>query len=215
MRASPSRRPGPDRPRRGSQPVLAAVLTLLLVGGVWAQEILDQFAFGGALDGYGILPRDPGSVTNVLTAPFLHGGFGHLIANTVPLAVLAFMSALRGAWRFLGATLVIVVVGGFLVWLLGRGGSLHLGASALVFGYLAYLIGVGWWERTPGAVVIALVAVFLYGGAIWGVLPSNPLISWEAHLFGFLAGLLAAALLHRRRPARAGQVGSSLPPSRW
>ncbi|WP_343216546.1 rhomboid family intramembrane serine protease [Deinococcus aestuarii] len=215
MRAPAPRRPGPDRPRRGSQPVLAALLTLVLVGGVWAQEILDQFAFGGALDGYGILPRDPGSVTHVLTAPFLHGGFAHLIANTVPLAVLAFMSALRGVGRFLVATLVIVVVGGFLVWLLGRGGSLHLGASALVFGYLAYLIGVGWWERTPGAVVVALVAVFLYGGAIWGVLPTNPLISWEAHLFGFVAGLLAAALLHRKRPARGGQEGMSSPHSRW
>lgn len=191
------------------------LLTLLLVGGVWAQELVDQFAFGGALDQYGIVPRDPGSLSHVLTAPFLHGGFGHLIANTVPLAVLAFMSALRSAGRFLVATLVIVVVGGFLVWLLGRGGSLHLGASELVFGYLAYLIGVGWWERTPGAVVIALVAVFLYGGAIWGVLPSNPLISWEAHLFGFVAGLVAAALLHRKRPASGAQVNAYSPRSRW
>lgn len=191
------------------------MLTLLLVGGVWAQEFVDQFAFGGALDQYGIVPRDPGSLPHVLTAPFLHGGFGHLLANTVPLAVLAFMSALRSAGRFLVATLVIVVVGGGLVWLLGRGGSLHLGASELVFGYLAYLIGVGWWERTPGAVVIALVAVFLYGGAIWGVLPSNPLISWEAHLFGFVAGLVAAALLHRKRPARATQVHPYSSRSRW
>lgn len=214
MHAPPSRRPDPARPRGGPRPVLAALLTLLLVGGVWTQEIVDQFAFGGALDRYGIVPRDAGSVTNVLSAPFLHGGFGHLIANTVPLAVLAFMSALRSAARFLAATLVIVVVGGLLVWLFGRGGSLHLGASALVFGYLAYLIGVGWWERTPGAIVIALVAVFLYGGAIWGVLPSNPLISWEAHLFGFLAGLLAAALLHRKRPPRDAQVNPYSPRSR-
>ncbi|MEF2278805.1 rhomboid family intramembrane serine protease [Deinococcus sp. YIM 134068] len=200
--------PGPVRLRRRPQPVLAALLTALLVGGVWVQETLDQFVFGGALDQYGILPRDLSSVENILTAPFLHGGFGHLLANTAPLAVLAFMSAVRSVWRFLVATLLIVVVGGGLVWLFGRGGSLHLGASELVFGYLAYLIGVGWWERTPAAVVIALVAVFLYGGAIWGVLPTNPLISWEAHLFGFVAGLLAAALLHRKRPARVSQEGT-------
>ncbi|GBF06921.1 rhomboid-like protein [Deinococcus aerius] len=193
---------------------MAARLTLLLVGLVWGQEVLDQFVFGGTLDGYGIVPRDPGSLSHILTAPFLHGSFGHLIANTVPLAVLAFMSALRGAARFLVATLVIVVVGGLLVWLLGRGGSLHLGASELVFGYLAFLLGVGWWERTPAAIGVAVVALFLYGGALWGVLPTNPLISWEAHLFGFVAGLIAAALLHGRRPGREDQASAYSPRSR-
>lgn len=62
----------------------------------------------------------------------------------------------------------------------------------------------GWWERTPAAIGVALVAGVLYGGILWGVLPGNPVVSWEAHLFGFLAGLLAALLLHgrRARPAR-------------
>ncbi|MEW6420277.1 MAG: rhomboid family intramembrane serine protease [Deinococcota bacterium] len=210
------RSPRPPQPPRRRSPVgLAALLTLLLVGGEWVQELADQLAFGGALDRYGIVPRDPGSLSHVLTAPFLHVGFGHLIANTVPLAVLAFMSALRGAVRFVVATLVIVVVGGLLVWLLGRGNSSHLGASELVFGYLAYLLGVGWWERTPAAVAVALVALFLYGGVLWGVLPTNPIISWEAHLFGFVAGLIAAALLHRRRQPRAGQVSPYSPRSRF
>ncbi len=194
---------------------MAAGLALLLVGVIWGQELLDQFAFGGALDQYGIVPRDPGSLSHILSAPFLHGGLGHLLANTVPLAVLAFMSALRGAARFLVATLVIVVVGGLLVWLLGRGGSLHLGASELVFGYLAYLLGVGWWERTPAAIAVAVVALFLYGGALWGVLPTNPLISWESHLFGFVAGLIAAALLHRRRPRPEDGVSAYSPRSRF
>ena len=85
----------------------------------------------------------------------------------------------------------------------GRGGSVHLGASELVFGFLAYLLGVGWWERTPVAIGVAVAAFALYGGILWGVLPGNPYVSWEAHLFGFLAGLLAAALLHGRRPRRA------------
>ncbi|EYB68450.1 rhomboid-like protein [Deinococcus phoenicis] len=210
------RPPFPPRPARRRSPAgLAALLALLLVGGEWAQELIDQFAFGGTLDSYGIVPRDPGSLPHVLTAPFLHVGFGHLIANTVPLAVLAFMSALRGVGRFLAATLVIVVVGGLLVWLFGRGNSVHLGASELVFGYLAYLLGVGWWERTPVAIAAAVVALFLYGGALWGVLPTNPVVSWEAHLFGFLAGLLAAALLHRRRPPRAAQISPSSPRSRF
>lgn len=211
------RSPRPPQPprRRSRSPVgRAALLALLLVGGEWAQEFTDQLVFGGALDRYGIVPRDPGSLSHILTAPFLHVGFPHLIANTAPLAVLAFMSALRGAVRFVLATLVIVVVGGLLVWLLGRGGSSHLGASELVFGYFAYLVGVGWWERTPAAVAVALVTLLLYGGILWGVLPTHPIISWEAHLFGFVAGLIAAALLHRRRP-RAGRVSPYSPRSRF
>lgn len=179
----------------------AAVTTLGLIAGLWAQELVDLFAFGGRLDSLGIRPRDADTFWHVLTAPFLHGGLGHLVANTVPLAVLAFLSAVRNLWRFLGATLLIVVLGGGLVWLFARGGSLHLGASLLVFGYLGYLLGVGWWERTPAAIGVAVLTFLLYGGLLWGVLPGSPWVSWEAHLFGFLAGLVSAALLHGR-PAK-------------
>ncbi|MFC4425958.1 rhomboid family intramembrane serine protease [Deinococcus navajonensis] len=197
------RRPAGPLARPPRSPVAgAAVVTAVLTAVLWGQEIVDTFAFGGQLDALGIQPRNPDSLSHVLSAPFLHAGFAHLAANTVPLAVLAFMGALRGTLRFLLATLIIVVVGGGLVWLLGRGSSTHLGASELVFGYLAYLLGVGWYERTPVAVGMAVLVLVLYGGALWGVLPGNPLVSWEAHLFGFLAGLLAAALLHRRRPSR-------------
>ncbi|GAA5501873.1 hypothetical protein Dxin01_01612 [Deinococcus xinjiangensis] len=190
-------------PQRKPPVVEAAIVTAVLVGGVWLQELIDLFGFGGQLDYYGIQPRDPQTFWHIFTAPFLHAGLPHLIANTLPLAVLAFMSALRSIGRFLGATFVIMLVGGTLVWLFGRS-STHLGASELIFGYLAYLLGVGWWERTPSAIAIALVALFLYGGIIWGVLPSNPMVSWEAHLFGFIGGLVAALLLHGRRRVRGG-----------
>ncbi|UBV43237.1 rhomboid family intramembrane serine protease [Deinococcus taeanensis] len=207
MRRSPSLRPGPPAARSGVLP--AAAVTGLLVAGLWAQEVTDLLVFGGSLDRYGIEPREPGTFWHVLSAPFLHAGFAHLLANTVPLAALTFMSALRGTGRFLTALLVIVLLGGGLVWLLGRGGSVHLGASELVFGLLAYLLGVGWWERTPAAIGVAAVAFVLYGGILWGVLPANPAVSWEAHLFGFLGGLVAAALLHRRRPPRGPAPGVS------
>lgn len=188
---------------RQPQVVSALVVTAVMVGGMWLQEAVDLLGFGGRLDSYGIEPREPGTFWHVLTAPFLHAGFGHLMANTVPLAVLAFMSAVRSVWRFVAATVIIAVVGGALVWLFGRGGSVHLGASELIFGYLAYLLGVGWWERTPLAIGVAAVAFILYGGILWGVLPGNPTVSFEAHLFGFVAGVLAALVLHGRRPARS------------
>ena len=188
-------------PQRKPPLVEAGIVTALLVGGVWVQELLDLLAFGGQLDNYGIQPRNPQTFWHIFTAPFLHTGLPHLIANTVPLAVLAFMSAVRGIGRFLGATFLMVLIGGTLVWLFGRSAT-HLGASELIFGYLAYLLGVGWWERTPAAIAIALAALFLYGGILWGVLPSNPMVSWEAHLFGFIGGLVAALLMHGRRPGQ-------------
>lgn len=187
-------------PRPGATLGRAATVTAALIAGLWVQEGADQLVFQGQLDQFGIEPRAASTFWHVLTAPFLHAGFGHLIANTVPLAVLTFMSALRGVARFLAALLLIVLIGGGLVWLLGRGGSVHLGASELVFGLLAYLLGVGWWERTPLAVGVAVAAFLLYGGILWGVLPANPAVSWEAHLFGFVGGLIAAAILHRKRP---------------
>ena len=188
----------PGRPRVGG----AAAVTASLLALIWGQEVADQFVFGTQLDQFGIEPRMAGTFWHVFTAPFLHAGFGHLIANTVPLAVLAFMTAVRSLRRFAAASFLIVLLGGGMVWVFGRGNSVHLGASELIFGYLAYLLGVGWWERTPAAVVSAVVAFALYGGVLWGVLPGNPDVSWEAHLFGFLAGLVAAAVLHRPRPIR-------------
>ena len=195
---SPALSPAPS-PLAPGRPQLkeAAGLTAGLVALLWGQEVADQLLFGTRLDGYGIEPRQAGTFWHVFTAPFLHAGFPHLIANTVPLAVLAFMTAVRSVSRFLVATFLIALIGGGLVWLFGRGGSVHLGASELVFGYLAYLLGVGWWERTPVAIVVALIAFALYGGVLWGVLPGTPGVSWEAHLFGFVGGLVAAALLHR------------------
>ena len=199
--ASPAPAPhplAPGRPRVRE----AAGLTAGLLALLWGQEVADQVLFGTRLDNYGIQPRQAGTFWHVFTAPFLHAGFAHLLANTVPLAVLAFMAAVRSVSRFLVATFLTVLIGGGLVWVFGRGGSVHLGASELVFGYLAYLLGVGWWERTPLAVGVALLAFALYGGVLWGVLPGNPAVSWEAHLFGFVGGLVAAALLHRRRGRR-------------
>lgn len=175
----------------------AGFLAVSLVVVVWVQELADLLLFGGRLDYFGIQPRHPETFWHILTAPFLHAGLGHLIANTVPLAVLSFLSAARSALRFLGATLLIILVGGSLVWFIGRS-SIHLGASELVFGYLGYLFGLGWWDRTFSSVLLALVAFVLYGGILWGVLPSNPMVSWEAHLFGFVGGLLAAMLLYKK-----------------
>ena len=197
-RSAPLTPPPVQAERTRPEVIPAALVTLLMVAVMWVQETADQLVFGGRLDTLGILPRTPGTWWHVFTAPFLHGGWAHLMANTVPFAVLAFMSAVRSVGRFLAATLIITVVAGTLVWLFGRP-NLHLGASILIFGYFAYLIGVGWWERTPAAIAVAVVTALLYGSILWGVLPTDPRVSFEGHLAGIVGGLAAAAALHRRR----------------
>jgi membrane associated rhomboid family serine protease len=165
---------------------------------IWLVEVVDLLVFHGALDRAGIRPRTEGGLWGILLAPFLHLGVAHLIANTVPLLVLGWLVIVRGVRDFLWATLVVVLLGGLGVWLFGRPGTIHVGASGLVFGYLGYLLFRGLWERSAAAIAIALVAGFLYGGALWGVLPGQRGVSWEGHFFG-LAGGAGAASVHRRR----------------
>ena len=179
-------------------PVLAAALTVsLLLGVMWAEEIADRL-LGGRLDALGIVPRTELGLRGLLFAPFLHVSFAHLLANSVPFAVLGFLVALRSLLRFAFVTLSVMLLGGLGVWLFAPALTVHLGASILVFGYLGYLLARGYFERSAGAILLALGVLLLYGTALWGVLPLTPGVSWQAHLFGFLAGVLSARWTARR-----------------
>ena len=169
-----------------------------LVGLMWLAEIADLVIFHGALDAGGIRPRTEAGLWGILFAPFLHAGFAHLVTNTVPLLVLGWLVLMRSLRDFVWVTAVAVLLGGLGVWLVGGPYTVHLGASGLVFGYLGYHLLRGYWERSLTAIVIAVVAGVLYGGALWGILPIRHGVSWESHLFGF-AGGAAAASTHRRR----------------
>jgi membrane associated rhomboid family serine protease len=152
----------------------------------------------GALLGYGIRPRTLAGLSGIVFSPFIHANLAHLVANTVPFLVLATMVALRGLREFFLVTGLVMVLGGGAVWLFGRPFSVHIGASGLIFGYLGFLLARGVFERSLTAIVLSLVTLFLYGGAIWGLLPLTPGVSWEGHLFGFLAGIVAGRLLSDR-----------------
>jgi len=147
---------------------------------------------------FGLEPRDFGGLIGIPASPFLHANFGHIIANTIPLIMLGGMAAMASPKRFLEATVIIVLLGGLLVWVLARGGNrVHVGASGLVFGYLGYIVALGIFERSFRAISMAVFAGLLYGGLIWGVFPTNKGVSWESHLFGAMAGAAAAWLLTR------------------
>lgn len=188
----PTRGPGRDTW------VNALVWSAGFVGVLWVLEVLDQVLFRGGLDGYGIRPLDTGAgLAGIVFAPLLHGGIGHLVANTVPLLVLGFLILLSGVARWLAVTAIVWIVGGLGTWLTGGFNTLHLGASVLVFGWLVYLLLRGVFSRRVGQIAVGVLVLLLYGGALWGVFPGQPGISWQAHLFGAIGGGLAAYLLAR------------------
>lgn len=179
-----------------------ALPPVVLAALMWLSELVDT-VLGGALDRYGIQPREVDGLGGILAAPLLHGGLGHLVANTGAFVVLGVLTALITG-RFWAATLGIAVVGGLGVWLLGADGTVHIGASGLVYGYAAFLFAWGLLVRRALAIAAALFVALAYGGILWGVLPAGSGVSWEGHLFGALAGVLMAWVLSRRarRPLR-------------
>ena len=177
---------------------------LVLVGGMavvmWVLEVIDQVFSGADLDQYGIRPHDaPDGLLGIVSAPFLHAGFGHLIGNTVPFLVLGGMVALSGLARVAVATLIVVGVGGLGVWLFAPTGTDHIGASGVVFGYAAYLIARGFFSRNLLHLGVGVLVIGLYGTTLlFGLAPRDG-ISWQGHLFGAVGGVVAARLLDARR----------------
>jgi membrane associated rhomboid family serine protease len=167
--------------------LLGAILVML-----WAVEIADWLLWHISLDHYGIRPRTLIGLRNILFAPWLHVGFGHLIANSIPFLVLGWFVSLYGLREFWRVTLFALLVSGVAIWLLGPPRTLHLGLSGVIFGYMGYLLLRGFGERSIRAILLAMLALILYGGMLWGLLTWQPGVSWLGHLFGFLGGALAA-----------------------
>ncbi|WP_374686184.1 rhomboid family intramembrane serine protease [Promineifilum sp.] len=176
---------------------------LIFVALLWFVEIVDWLLLRGALDGLGIIPRQVSGLRGILFAPFLHGSFNHLIANTIPFLILGFMVMLRYSRYFLSISVIIALFSGLGIWLVGPAHTVHIGASALIFGYFAFLLVSAWYERSFGAVFLALLVIVLYGGLLSGILPQGGGISWQGHFFGLVGGGLAAYYVSPRRAYNA------------
>ena len=177
-------------------------LLVVLVGLMWLIEVIDT-ALHGRLDQYGIIARDPQGLVGIVTAPFLHLGFGHLISNTLPLVTLGLIIAVSGPRRLFAVTAIVVVIGGFGTWLISPANTITIGASGLVFGYAAYLIARGLFNRRLGQVLLGIVVIMVWGSALLGGLLPQDGISWQGHLCGGIAGILAAWVLADDKPKRA------------
>jgi membrane associated rhomboid family serine protease len=184
-----------------AQPGQAAMIIAAFTGVLYVIEAMDTL-LGGALDYEGIWPRQLEGLYGILWAPLLHQGWEHLVANTVPVLVLGFFALAGGTGQFIALTATIWLVGGFGTWLVGSD-NVHLGASILVFGWLAFLLARGFFARSSAQIMLAVVLFAMWGGVLWGVLPSTAGISWEGHLFGALGGLIAAQLVARADRPRA------------
>ncbi len=181
-----------------------------LVGVMWVSEFLDTIV-SHRLDRYGVQPRSIVGLRGIPFAPFLHVGWQHLIGNTVPFVILGVLIALSGIARFAKANLIIGLCSGLGMWLFGATGSVHLGASGMVFGYLGYLLSRGFFDRRFGQIVLGAIVGVVYGGLLWGVLPTNTGVSWQGHLFGFLGGVGAAWVMRRPSKPRNSNAMVSTP----
>jgi membrane associated rhomboid family serine protease len=169
-----------------------------LVAVMWVSEIIDSLA-DHRLDRYGIVARQVDGLDGVLFSPFLHGGFGHLIGNTIPFLILGAIIAFNGAVRVLLVTAVVAIVGGLGTWLIAPENSVTIGASGVVMGYATYLIARGVFSRRIVELVLGGVVAVIWGGMLLGSLIPREGVSWQAHLCGGLAGVLAARLLTKPR----------------
>jgi membrane associated rhomboid family serine protease len=170
---------------------------IFLLGGtvslMWGIEIVDWF-LGGSLDRFGIRPRAVDHLWGIIFAPFLHGNFRHLIANTIPFLTLGWFVMLRRTSDWLWVTAIAMLIGGLGTWLIAPSNTVHIGASGVVFGYLGFLVSRGYFERKFSSMALSVMVGVLYGGLLFGVLPTDPRVSWQGHLFGFVGGVVAAKL---------------------
>jgi membrane associated rhomboid family serine protease len=175
---------------------LALRITLVVIGILWAVFIIDA-AFGLRLARFGLRPGSVPGLLGIVTAPLLHGNVPHLLSNTIPLLV-----SLTATLYLYPASSVRVIPlvwlgSGAIAWFIGQSPSLHVGASGLIYGLLAYVFVGGILRRDLRSVSVSLMVGFLYGSMVWGVLPLRAGMSWEMHLSGAVTGLLLAFVFRR------------------
>lgn len=198
-----SKRLLPAEPKTAGFVAIAFTILLYLV------ELVDA-VLPAELERGGIRPRVVDGLDGILWAPLLHGGWGHLLSNTIPVLVFAFLAMAGGLRQWLVVTAMIWIIGGFGVWITAEAGTYTIGASGLAFGWLAFLLVRGIFNRSGSQLLLAAMLLFIWGGMLWGVLPGNVGVSWQGHLFGALAGVLAAWVVGR--VGRVGRRRTKAPP---
>ena len=180
------------------------IIPLIIVTVMWLVKII-EVSYSVRLAQWGVVPHTANGLIGILTLPFLHGSWEHLLSNTVPILVLG--TALYYCYPTLANRVMLItwLGSGLLTWCIGDADTTHIGASALVYGLNLFLIFSGFIRGNRMLIVISLIMVFLYGSFIWGMIPSLAIpqnISWEGHLSGALIGILLAFFLRKEGPQK-------------
>ena len=182
------------------------------IGVIWSVSLFALFAAPQLVSLLAVVPRRLDGLPGVLGMPFVHDSLGHLMANTVPLIVFGLMLVVRGLRYFLGVALAVALLGGLALWAFGRN-AMHIGASGVVFGLFGFLVVRGLYERRLTSIAVTVLVTFTYGASMLiGIVPTTG-VSWEAHLFGLLAGILTARVAYALDKRQLKPAGNTLPTS--
>lgn len=159
-----------------------------VVGLMWVVFILSIFL---PVNNYGIVPRTTGGLIGIIASPFLHGGLGHIISNTLSLIIFAPIFVAVEGKNALEKVFILTVMSGLLTWIFARDAN-HIGASGVIFALYGYLISLGFFHKKVLQVALSFFLITSYGYILFGVFPIHPGISWEGHLFGLISGIFLA-----------------------
>jgi membrane associated rhomboid family serine protease len=174
-----------------AQAKLYLVPWLIILACLWLINIVNWTLLGSRLNILGIIPRHPFGLLGIIFSPILHQNFTHLLFNTIPLFALGLLLLARGVDVFLHVTIIVTLLGGFLVWLFARR-AIHIGASGLVSGYFGYFIATAYFNPSATNYMIGGVVIYYFGSIFLGLFPEEEKVSFESHIMGFLSGILAA-----------------------
>lgn len=178
---------------------------------VWIVQVVNSMDDYRLSYDFGIHARDPASLPEILTAPLLHFSWQHIEGNSGPLFIFGFLAAFRGVRRFLGVTALVVLGSGLGAWFTAEAHTVGAGASGVVFGYFGYIIVRGLFDRRPIDLVLGLVMALCFAYQFSLLIPAGAGIGWQAHLFGFIAGVLGGWVFRdrRRKPAVESEPSST------
>jgi len=192
------------------------IFPIAFVSLIW---FLKFFEWGLDLNFYrlGIFPLHTKGLLGIITSPFIHSDFEHLMANTIPIFALSW--GIFYFYRKLAIRIVLycLFTTNILLWLGGRE-AWHIGASGLVYAFASFLFFSGLFRNYYKLIAISFVVAFLYGGLFWGIFPVLKDVSWEGHLFGGFSGLIYAWAFRKEGPQKPKVVwdeNDTIPEEIW
>jgi len=170
---------------------------------IWVVQIINWLDHYQLSYDFGVRPREVGSLPEIFSSPFLHFSWSHIEGNSGPLFIFGFLAAYRGVKKFFAVTLLIIIASGLGAWFTAGAHTVGAGASGVLFGYFGYIIVRGLFDRRPIDIVIGLVMALCFAYSFSLLIPAGEGIGWQAHLFGFIAGVLGGWIFRDRRPRKA------------